>query len=97
MSPGAAGMQSWVHREELAEMPPQRAMHVDEGAFPSADCSCKGKKLPGRRSRGHGGVGGTSTCAPPLPRDGGLWGSALGWGAAEQSDVAFRVTLIKIF
>lgn len=86
-----------VHREELAEMPPRRAMHVDESAFPSAESSCKGKNLPGRWSRGHGGMGGASTCAPPLPRDGGLWGSALAWGAAEQSDVAFRVTLIKIF
>lgn len=28
-------MQSWVHREELAEMAPRRAMHVDEGAFPT--------------------------------------------------------------
>lgn len=47
MSPGAAGTQRWFHRKELAQMPPWRATHVDEGAFPTRR-QLRGKKHPRR-------------------------------------------------
>lgn len=84
VSPGAAGMQSGVHREDAQ-------WHVDKVHFPGAKSSCKGKNLPGRSSRG-----GTRTCAS-IAQGHGFEGSAWGWDAAEQRHGVFKVTLIETF